>query len=88
MRTIHKYQLRLDVDEMAFAVPLGAKPLSVGLQNQIPYLWCEVETENREVSMEIHIYATGQEIDKKRWLEFIGRYTLTDGTEWHVFAAK
>lgn len=86
MRTIFKYQIETSTDTIP--INQGAKFLSVGVQNNFPYVWAEVDTDNKMIRQEIHVYGTGHEISPCDWLEFIGRLTLSDGTEWHVFKGK
>lgn len=81
---IFKYPLKL-VDMQLVYMPLGAKILSVDVQNEIICLWAMVDVKGANQSRVFAIYGTGQPItDDVNKLTFIG--TVQMGVYvWHVF---
>ena len=46
MRTVWRYALEFNPPITKIEVPVGAKPLFVGLQNGVPQLWMEINLAN------------------------------------------
>jgi len=81
MRTVYKYPIT-DIP-MRVQIPDGAKILDAQMQEDIPTLWAEVETDNQRVVRTFFIVATGQPLPKE-----CARYiaTMQDGPlVWHVY---
>lgn len=83
MKTIWKYELKT-LDMQFITMPKGAKILTVQVQNNTPCLWCLCDPHPSvpEVTREIHIMGTGQEVDW--WTQglkpvYIGTYQLLGG---------
>lgn len=68
MKTVWKYNLEL-TDHQNIQMPVGAVPLSVGMQGSQAVIWVLVDTERASQSRRIRIVGTGQEAG-----EFIGEY--------------
>jgi hypothetical protein len=58
MKQIWKYPLEL-TEMQSIDMPIGAKPLSVGVQGRTPVLWAEVDPDKSLTSVVIQIIATG-----------------------------
>lgn len=85
MRTIHKYPLDI-IDRQTIAVPVGAKPLAVQLQQDQLCLWCEIDTDNKPGGMAIYIFGTGNQMPRWRAHAYIGTVQQFDGAlVWHVY---
>jgi len=97
MKTIYKYPLRI-IDFQTVQMPVGAKPISVGIQNEesIPVrnieiqMWAIINASNKIAFHNIWIVGTGNPIPKtKAPLEFIGTVQMrTVPLVWHVFKEK
>jgi hypothetical protein len=83
MMSIWKFPImRTEVQKID--IPVGAKILSVQMQNGAPCIWAIVDTEAKTESRTIAIIGTGNDCWCSRW-QFIG--TVSDGPfMWHVFA--
>ena len=70
-------------DEQKIEMPVGAKVLSVQMQNGIPCIWAIIDTDARIESRSIAVVGTGNPCWCFTWA-FIG--TVADGDfMWHVF---
>jgi len=86
MITIWKYQLKVE-DTQWLEVPRDAKYLSVDVQNGVPCLWVQVDTDAAKDSVLIVTHGTGHPM-KKNNMRFLGSYQLQDGSfVGHVFLA-
>ncbi len=80
MLTIHKYQLQ---GRTEIEMPDCALVLSAQLQKGIPCIWALVDTEKPMEKRTFEMFGTGQPIDPKPDMVFIG--TFQDGPlVWHV----
>lgn len=87
MRTIHKHYLE-PTDFQKIDTFEGWKPLAVQTQNGIPFLWVEVDTDNRRVRQAIFTHGTGHELNRKAG-HYLGTYQLQGGAlVFHVFAEE
>ena len=69
MRTVWKFNIPL---EGSIAMPDGAQPLAVQVQDGAPCLWAMVDPSQPSVLYPIHVMDTGQ-----RMAEPVGRYVGT-----------
>ena len=77
MKTIWKFNLRIDDDIQTISMPEGAQILSVGLQQGKPMIWAEVDSEADNESRRFWILGTGQPITKTIFArEFIGTFQI------------
>jgi len=85
MEAIWKFEI-ITTDSLRVEIPLGAKILTVQVQNGIPCLWCLVDVEKEKVSREIRVIGTGQPIESDFKGEYVGTYQLFNGTGvFHLF---
>ena len=64
MKTVYKYQLKID-DLQSVNLPKGAKPLCVKIQNGDPCLWALVDPNESEVeTVNIRTAGTGHPINE------------------------
>ena len=83
MKTIYKYAIGI-TDEQAVTMPRGAKILSAGLDPQgNPCVWAEVDTDEKDISVTIEIFGTGNPIQPHP-RKFIGTF-VDDVFVWHVY---
>ncbi len=61
MITIHKYPIKVN-NYIRLALPVGAKILTVQVQNNIPFIWALVDTNQQIQLRTFRIYETGREI--------------------------
>jgi len=61
MRAIYKYEIEI-VDFPEINAPLGAKPISVIVQNNKPYVYCIVYPENELGKQTFRLIGTGMPI--------------------------
>ena len=79
MKTVWKYKIPTD-DVFVLDLPIGAKPLSVQVQNDDPILWCLVD--DRQMVNEkrrFRLAGTGHSISENN-LAFIGTFQLFGGS--------
>lgn len=82
MITIHKYPLEIIIRQ-TIQTKAGATPIAFQLQDDIPMVWCIVDTRADDAYLDLLIYGTGQEmIDVE--LSYIGTIQK-DGNVWHLF---
>lgn len=65
-------------------IPRGAKPLTVQLQNGIPYVWVQVQPGEEKVVHRFYIMGTGCPHDSNKIGEYVGTWQK-DGFVWHLF---
>lgn len=80
---IHKHSIPL-VAEFVIAMPDGAEILCVQLQNNSPYIWARISTDNIVVDYNFYLYMTGQENNTDTG-EYIGTFQLENGLVYHLF---
>ena len=91
MKAIWKYPLQT-TDEQTIEVPENTQILTVQIQNEKPYLWCLVKTNNPQTPNTIKTYkirtiGTGHPIENNFSGKYIGTYQLMDGSlVFHVFS--
>lgn len=68
-------------------MPIGSKVLCVQVQNKVPVLYAEVNTELPQIPFSIETYGTGHDIPvAKNNRDYIGTYQLYSGSlVFHVF---
>lgn len=83
MRTIWKLTLSVGVN--GFELPVGAKLLSVAMQNDAIMLWAEVKSDARRTTRRVTVVGTGWDMQHLGDAIFVG--TVIQGPfVWHVFA--
>lgn len=91
MLTIYKYKLNVH-GEQIIELPGVGRILHVGVQNNVPYVWCEVDVQTPVVRTPekkyLHIFQTGEEIPREiiNQRKYIGTF-LIDGGDYvgHVY---
>jgi hypothetical protein len=84
MKTIHKFPLDV-IDDQPFEMPIGAKVLCVQVQNGLPCIWAEVNTEVPKENRWFSVYGTGAELAAFDHT-YIGTFQLRDGQlVFHVY---
>ena len=87
-KSIWKYTLDV-TDEQSVVLPSGSRLLTVQVQNEIPTIWAEVDTEalDRE-RYTLRTYGTGHWVDDDPGV-YLGTYQLMEGRlVFHVYHAK
>lgn len=90
MRKIYKYKLEIEGDTFV-RMPVGSKILSVGFQNNDPYVWALINLRAHECARRIRVVPTGEEVDLTTWsaplVGMIQRKSMVEPTYWvaHVF---
>jgi len=83
MKTIYKYEVSPFNNEMF--LPVGAKILSVGEQDNRIYIWALVNPDlAAQTQRHIHAYGTGHPMEDSRQL-FIGTVQMKNGLVFHFF---
>ena len=77
MRTIHKYPVSV-TDEFVINMPRGAEILSIDLQNDMPYMWVLVDTNNNSKIRKFRVFGTGQ-LDIPYGVKYIGTFIILCG---------
>jgi len=79
MKTIHKYQLDTQRDQIIH-MPEGAEILSAAEQYGVPCIWALVDDEAPKAKRMIHIDMTGGNSERRVESVFIGTVLLAGGT--------
>lgn len=86
MKSVWQYGLAITRNEQHIPMPRGAKLLTFQLQNGMPYLWMEVDTDARREDRVFRMVGTGwdwSERDHGR-MGYIGTVQI-DGFVWHYY---
>ncbi|MCD8178085.1 MAG: hypothetical protein LUE98_11935 [Tannerellaceae bacterium] len=83
MKTIHKFPLVV-TEEQTISLPKGAVLLSSQIQNGVPILWAEVDTNAEKHAVTVKMFGTGCEIPEDEWLLFCGSFQI-NGYVWHAY---
>lgn len=85
MKTIHKYTLVV-TDNQFVDMPKWAKILSVQVQNNIPCIWAEVNTDMPIEKRCFEIFGTGNPIHEDMGVsrEYIGTFQMIHFV-WHLY---
>ena len=86
MRTIYKYRLASLFGPQQIAVPLGAIPLTIQLQEGEPTLWCEVENTLSLDFMTLLVCGTGQPLSDSHG-KYVGTWQEDSGLVYHAYEA-
>jgi hypothetical protein len=85
METIYKYKLSI-TDLQFIEMPNSAVMLTVQTQNEEPFIYAKVNTENILRSYRIRIFGTGNPIEKDFIGKYIGTFQLkSSGFVFHVY---
>jgi len=85
MKTVYKYEFKMQNDFEVFEMPSASFPLSVGVQNGVPCMWCQVETDNFLVKRKFRIVGTGHMIPNTvRLSHFVGTVQIPPFV-WHIW---
>jgi hypothetical protein len=71
-KQIWKFNININVDVLEIKMPKDAKILSIQMQNNTPFIWAIVNTENSTESRYFELFATGQNIDEDIKRNYIG----------------
>ena len=86
MKTIHKYQLNYGITSLQ--LPQGAIPIHADLQQDVPTLWVEVDTQMPLIHYNIHIVGTGHQmaesISPSTRLSHVSTFQ-EGGLVWHIY---
>jgi len=85
-KLIYKFELKV-LDVIEVTIPIGAKILSLQVQNNIPCLWALVDEGVRSEVRTFKTFGTGQYIFDKEisCKKYIGTYQLQKGLVFHLF---
>lgn len=87
MKTILKFPITADNLENIIEMPVNAKIVHVGYQDEILTMWAECDTESAKERHKFDIFGTGQKIVPENakhihsWLESVFVWHLYDVTE-------
>lgn len=89
MEKIFKYPIEI-TDKQIFPMPLGAKILTVQVQNENPCIWAMVDPDAQTEEVAIRVHGTGHPIYDSSNLEYIGTFQSMYGVNlvFHVFKEK
>jgi hypothetical protein len=70
-------------------MPVGAKPLTVQMQDYKPHIWMLVDPDAEKVDRRIYMIGTGHGIEEDRSGEYVDSIQLEQGRYvFHIFAGK
>lgn len=85
MNSIWKFELAETKEQLLF-MPTGAIPLSVQVQNGIPYLWALVDTDKAREHRRVLIRGTGDDAFECTREHFVDTFQMEGGKlVFHVF---
>ena len=85
MKVIYKYPISV-TEKQFISIPVDAKILTVGIQNDIPCVWALVDDSLPISNVLIRIYPTGVEIDNYLTLKYLGTLSkLSANIIYHIF---
>jgi len=86
-RAVYKYAVPVTRPGVfRISMPVGAEVISVGLQDNMPYLWAVVDLdEDRSADREFCFIGTGQEIPPLWPPLFVGTVITSTNTVGHLF---
>ncbi len=86
MNAIWKYPIPV-ADEFQLEMPMGARPLTVQVQDGKPYLWALVNTEFDVEPHRFRLAGTGHPLEEDVWsYAYVGTFQVRDGRlVFHVF---
>lgn len=89
MQTIHKKVLEM-TSQQSVSLPVAAKIISVGNQNENLCLWYITNTQIEDSeTVVVHIIGTGRELKIDKPVKFIGTVLMMGGQlVWHVFVEE
>jgi hypothetical protein len=82
MKSVWKYQLDV-VGRQMLQMPIGAKILHIGVQNEYPVIWAEVDTEAGIEPRIFTIVTTGERYEAHTG--YVGTATIRDWFVAHIF---
>lgn len=83
MKTVWKFPIKF-IPEQTISIPEDFEPVKVGMQEGEMVFWALVETSNKKVNLDIHMYATGEKIRQEyKW--YLDTFQV-EGYVWHFFA--
>lgn len=87
IKRIKKYTfIRTDA---TIALPKGATILHVAKQGANGCIWAEINPKAPLIAYTLHIYPTGQSIDTKRKLKYLGTIFHSNMTfVWHIYIGE
>lgn len=84
MRTIWKYSFQVK-DNFEIMMPFGARILAVQVQNAVPCLWVQVNSEMHEETRRFQIIGTGHQFNPAG-LAYVGTFQMMGGQlVWHLY---
>lgn len=83
MNTIHKFPLAMHFDAQTVELPVSAKVIHVGSQNNEVVMWVVLDPKSKKVKRKFVIYATGQTMVEPS-LKHVGTVQVR-AFVWHVF---
>lgn len=88
MKTIWKYPLKIETQQIVTRIPISTEILCVQVQNETPCIWVLCDPDEQTGPMGIETFGTGHTIDGAN-RKYIGTYQLRDGgLVFHVFERK
>lgn len=85
MKTIYKYQIPYR-REFTLELFERFKFLKADTIQNIPFIWCEVDTENKLKKFNFKLYRTGEEMNPEQIENHLGSfYQGTNVFEWHLY---
>lgn len=83
MIAVHKYPITFETNIM---MPKDAKILTVQVQNNLPFIWAEVDTDEMKYPRKFMMFGTGHQIPSHMSRRYIGTIQEAGGALiWHVY---
>lgn len=83
MKTVHKFIAKVAGDPMVLHIPVTARVVHFGLQNNQRCVWIELDTDAPKVNRVFEIFGTGWDIDGMAG--HCGTLVDPSGFVWHLY---
>ena len=86
MKRIYKYPLQtIGISDVQMPGGGTAKMLYVGEQDNVLYVWAEVDTDFDLQEVKIEVIGTGWDIDDTLRRDYISTVQMRNGLVWHIY---
>ena len=75
---VFKYSLKIEAEQV-IQLPLGAEPLCVQTQHNVPFLWALGDLDALPTNVKIVTFGTGHKVPSDMDLKYLGTYQLYSG---------
>jgi hypothetical protein len=82
---VWKYHIAIQGDPVVIPLPLGARPLSLQMQQGLPCVWVKVDPTMPLVDRSFQWIGTGHDFDQEATIDYVGTLQVSDAFVFHLF---